>query len=538
MTPFDIIVADRIAPAGVAFLRQQPGFNVTEAYGSSKEQMLGLVSNASAIVVRSETFIDADIIAAAPKLQVVGRAGVGVDNIDVDAATERGIVVVNTPSGNTIATAELTFTHMLCAARPIAQADASMKSGKWNRKALQGIELKGKTLAILGLGRIGTEVAHRAQSFGMRVIAYDPFLSDARAKTINVEKVSLDKIWGQADFITVHMPLTDATRNIVGRDAFANMKDGVRLINCARGGLIEEEALHEAIQSGKVAAAGLDVYENEPLPADHPMRQCANLVMTPHLGASTEEAQTNVGIEIAETVSAILTQGLITNAVNMPSMDAHTLHALKPYLRLGTILGTIAQQISPDAIERLEITFYGKIVDLDSMPITRAIQKGYLNKISGDRINDVNAAVKMKHLGIDVEITKSNADTPYIELIEVCAISGGERYMVEGTLMGRDLNPRIVGFNGRDIEISPSKYLLIVENKDMLGMVGMLGTILGNDGSNIANMSLNRKRPGETALTVFELDSRPSQKAINEMLASDRILKVQLVSLDGMKLNP
>jgi len=533
---FQVLVADKIAETGVDFLKKQEGFEVIEAYGSSKEQILKIVSSVSAIVVRSETKIDADVIAAAPNLKVVGRAGVGVDNIDLDAATERGIVVVNTPGGNTIATAELTFTHLLCSSRPLAQADRSMKEGKWDRKTLKGVELKDKTLAVLGLGRIGAEVASRAQAFDMKVIAYDPFLNDARAKALNVEKVELEEVWSRADYITVHMPLTDKTRNMVDKQAFAKMKDGVRIVNCARGGLINEQDLLEAIESGKVAAAGLDVYEEEPIAADHPFRKSSKMVLSPHLGASTEEAQYNVGVEIAETVARILTTGVISNAVNMPSVDAHTLKQLRPYFRLGQILGSTVQQLTPDSIQKLQITYFGRLVELDTNPLTRAIQKGYLLNISGEEINDVNAGYYMKRLGIEGQITQSSTDTPYSELIQIIAtLDDGGQITVEGTVMGRNLDPRIVSINGRDLEVTPRNVLMLVENKDMPGMVGMLGTILGKHSVNIANMTLNRKEAGQNALVVFELDQFPSQEAIHEITSSDRIVSLKLVDLTKLK---
>lgn len=533
---FQVLVADKIAETGVKFLKDQEGFEVIEAYGSSKEEILKIVPSVSAIVVRSETKVDADVIAAAPNLKVVGRAGVGVDNIDLNAATERGIVVVNTPGGNTIATAELTFTHLLCASRPLAQADRSMKEGKWDRKILKGVELKDKTLAILGLGRIGAEVASRAQAFGMTVIAYDPFLTDTRAKALNIEKLELEEIWKRADYITVHMPLTDKTRNIVNKDAFSKMKDGVRIVNCARGGLINEIDLVEAIESGKVSAAGFDVYEGEPLAVDHPFRSNDKMVLSPHLGASTEEAQYNVGVEIAESVARILTTGIISNAVNMPSVDAHTLKQLRPYFRLGQILGSTVQQLTPDTIQKLQITYFGRLVELDTMPLTRAIQKGYLLNISGEEINDVNAGYYMKRLGIEGQITQSSNDTPYSELIQIIAtLEDGSQICVEGTVMGKNQDPRIVSINGRDLEVTPRNVLMLIENKDMPGMVGMLGTILGQHDVNIANMALNRQAAGQNALAVFELDEFPQEEAVKEILSSDRIVSLKLVDLSKLK---
>src|SRR5471032_2199088 len=330
-----VLVADKISPKGVAFLRAQPGLEVIEAYGSSPEKVLELVKDVHAIAVRSETKITAAVFAAAPLLKVVGRAGVGVDNVDVEAATERGVIVMNTPSCNTIATAELTFTHILCGARPVPQAAASMRAGQWDRKTFSGIELFKKVLGIVGLGRIGTEVARRAQAFGMRVVAFDPYLAPSRAKAMQIESVSMDELLAQSDYITVHMPLTDDTHYMIDEAALAKCKKGVRLFNCARGGIIKESALLAALKSGHVAAAGLDVYEDEPLAKDSEFRKLANVVLTPHLGASTAEAQESVGIEIAEQIADVLRTGAVRNAVNMPSMDAAAAQVLAPYLELG-----------------------------------------------------------------------------------------------------------------------------------------------------------------------------------------------------------
>ena len=300
-----ILVADRISPLGVEFLQKQDDFEVIEAYGSSPEQVLELAKDASAIIVRSDTKVTREVFEIASELKAVGRAGVGVDNIDVPAATEKGEIVMNTPGGNTIATAELTFTHMLCSTRPIVRGVTGMSEGKWERKLLKGAELKGKTLAVLGLGRIGAEVAKRALAFEMTVVAYDPYLTAERAKELDLEKVELEEAFSKADYLTVHMPMTDETRNIVDESAFAKMKDGVRIFNCARGGIIKESALAEALKSGKVASAGLDVYEHEPLPEDHEFRELENLNLTPHLGASTAEAQESVGVEIAEAIAEV-----------------------------------------------------------------------------------------------------------------------------------------------------------------------------------------------------------------------------------------
>ncbi|MCC5788051.1 MAG: phosphoglycerate dehydrogenase [Opitutales bacterium] len=529
-----VLVADRISPKGVAFLKEQDGFEVVEAYGSSPEKILELVADVHAIIVRSETKVTKEVIEAAPSLKAVGRAGVGVDNIDIEAASNNGVVVMNTPSGNTIATAELTFTHLLCGARPVAQACASMSEGKWNRKAFSGIELNRKTLAILGMGRIGSEVAKRAQAFGMEVMVYDPFLSENRAKALNVEAVDLEKAFTEADFITVHMPLTDSTKYLINEESIAKMKDGVRLFNCARGGIIKESALLQALESGKVAAAGLDVYESEPLAEDSPLRTHPNVVLTPHLGASTEEAQESVGLEVAEAIKDVLAGGVINNAVNMPSVDAKTLAVLGPYLDLGGRLGSIVQQISPDSIEKLVLTYYGKIIDFDANALTRSILHGFLRGIHGENVNYVNAPIFMKQLGVEVEVVKSSQESDYTELVRVEAqTASGERYDASGTLLGTNHVPRVIGLNGRDVETSPFGFLLILRNEDLPGMVGVLGRLLGEAGVNIAAMSLSRDKIGGHAITVLNLDSEPSKEALNKIQEEKAISDVILVKLPG-----
>ncbi len=527
-----ILVADKISSKGVAYLRQQTGFEVVEAYGSSPEKVLTLVKDVHAIAVRSETKITREVLEAAPLLKVVGRAGVGVDNVDVEAATDRGVVVMNTPSGNTVATAELTFTHILCGARPLPQANASMLSGKWDRKSFSGVELFRKTLGIIGLGRIGGEVAKRAQAFGMRVLAYDPYLAPSRAKAMQIEIATLDELFVQSDFITVHMPLTEDTHYMVDEAAFEKMKKGVRIFNCARGGIIKEEALIGALKSGKVAAAGLDVYEDEPLAADSELRKFPNVVLSPHLGASTAEAQDAVGVEVAEQIADLLTKGEIRNAVNMPSIDAAARKVLNPYLDLGSKLGTLVQQIAPAQVEKLRISFFGKVTELDVNSIGRSVQSGFLRRISGDELNDVNAPVFLKRLGIGVESIKSNEECDYSELIVVEAfVAGGQVFSASGTLLGKALSPRIVAINTRDVEVAAEGKLLVLENADVPGMVGTVGTILGKAGVNIADMSLSRLTPGGTAYMVVRVDSEPIAAARDEIKGNPAIKMAKFVQL-------
>ncbi len=525
-----VLVADKISPSGVEYLRKQPEIEVVEAYGSSQEKILELVGDVDAVIVRSETKITKEVIEAAPSLKAVGRAGVGVDNIDVEAATNRGIIVMNTPGGNTVATAELTFTHLLCGARPVAQAAASMREGKWDRKKFSGTELFRKTLGICGVGRIGGEVARRAQAFGMKVLAYDPYLAPSRAKSLDIEPVELDQLISEADYITVHMPKTERTANLIDEAAFEKMKDGVRIFNCARGGLINEAALVSALKSGKVAAAGLDVFEGEPLAEDSELRKLPNVVLTPHLGASTQEAQENVGVEVAEAILEALAGGVIMNAVNMPSVDKKTLETLKPYLDLAAKLGTVVQQVSPESIEKLKVTYWGKLVDLDANPVTRSVMYGYLQGISGENVNHVNAPLLIKSLGIEVEVTKSNVESDYTELIQLEAINGsGKTYSVSGTVIGKTHMPRIVELNGRDVEATPDGILLILENQDVPGIVGTLGQILGRVEVNIAAMSLSRNEIGGKALTVLALDSEPGKETLEEISTHSAISNVMLV---------
>ena len=527
-----VLVADKISPKGVAYLRQQPGFEVIEAYGSSPEKILELVKDVHAIAVRSETQITAAVFAAAPLLKVVGRAGVGVDNVDVDAATERGVVVMNTPAGNTISTAELTFTHILCGARPIAQAAASMKAGNWDRKTLNGIELFKKTLGVVGLGRIGGEVAKRAQAFGMRVVAYDPYLSPSRAKAMQVEVATLDELLKQSDYITVHMPLTDDTLNMIDEAAIAKCKKGVRLFNCARGGIIKESALIAGLKSGHVAAAGLDVYEEEPLAKDSELRSLPNVILTPHIAASTTEAQETVGIEVAEQIADVLNGGVIRNAVNMPSMDANAVKVLGPYIDLGAKLGTLVQQIAPQQVATLRITYWGKIVDLDVNAVTRAIQRGFLRRISGESVNFVSAPSTLERLGVRAEVVKSTDDSGYTELMRVEAVAAdGTIHSAQGTLIGKANQPRVVGINGREVEVAAEGKLLVLENVDQPGMVGTIGTILGKAGVNIADMSLSRLAPGGTAYMVVRVDTEPGEVTRAEIKGHPAIKLAKFVQL-------
>src|SRR5258706_1751564 len=477
-----IVVCDPISPKGIALLQQRPEFNVVVLPKRLPEtELLPLVADAVALVVRSETKVTAKVIEAAKQLRVVGRAGVGVDNVDIEAATQHGTVVMNTPGGNTITTAELTFTMLLSLARKVPQAHSSMVAGKWDRKLYQGMELAGKTLGVLGMGRIGTEVAKRAKAFGMTVVAYDPYLTEERAKAVGAEFAeSLDDVYLTADFITVHMPVTKETKEMLNAAAFAKMKPGVKIVNCARGEIINEADLIAALESGKVAGAALDVFAVEPLPADHPYRKQPNLILTPHLGASTEEAQEKCGIDVAEVITGYLLTGEVRNAVNLPYLDAKTYEEVKPYLTLGEKLGKLLAQLAPPQVDRLHITYGGNARDLPNIdPITRAILMGFLSRASIKDLNNVNVRGIASTLGLTVEEKRSNEPVTFNEWLHVQVSNGGVKAIsAGGTFFGSPDNPRIVRLYSQATEIVPTGIVLLLNNKDRPGIVGYLGTLM------------------------------------------------------------
>jgi len=529
-----ILVCDPISPKGVALLQQRPEFQVVVLSKRPTEaELIPMVSDVVAMLVRSETKVTAKVIEAAKQLRVVGRAGVGVDNIDVDAATQHGVVVMNTPGGNTITTAELSFAMILSLARFVPQAYASMTQGKWDRKLFQGVELYGKTLGVLGMGRIGSEVAKRAQAFGMKVLGYDPFLTEERAKATGVELADLDGVYRNADFISVHMPVTDQTRGMLNTAAFAKMKPGVRIVNCARGEIIVENDLIAALDSKKVAVAGLDVFAVEPLPAEHPFRKHPNIILTPHLGASTGEAQEKCGIEVAEVIAGYLLTGEVRNAVNLPYLDAKTYEQVKPYLTLGEKLGKLIAQLGSHNIDKLHITFGGKAKDLPNIdPVTRAILMGFLSRASVKDLNNVNVRGVASTLGLTVEEKRSSEPVTFNEWLHVQAFNGAEKVIsAGGTFFGSPDNPRIVRLFSQPVEIVPNGVVLLMRNKDRPGIVGHIGTLLAKYKVNIASMSLSRDVAGGQAFTVLNLDNEPSAEVLKELQKDGDISNVNVVKL-------
>ena len=530
-----IVVCDPISPKGIALLQQRPEFQVVVLPKRLAEaELLPLVADATALVVRSETKVTKNVIEAAKQLRVVGRAGVGVDNVDVEAATQHGIVVMNTPGGNTVTTAELSFAMLLALARKVPQAHATMVAGKWDRKLFQGVELAGKTLGILGMGRIGTEVAKRAKAFGMNVIAYDPYLTEDRAKAVGAEFApEVDDVYRVADFITVHMPVTAETKHMLNTSAFAKMKPGVRIVNCARGEIIAEADLLGALESNKIAGAALDVFAVEPLPADHPYRKQPNLILTPHLGASTGEAQEKCGIEVAEVLAGYLLTGEVRNAVNLPYLDAKTYEQVKPYLPLGEALGKLLAQLSPPGADRLYITYGGHARLLPNIdPVTRAVLRGFLVNSNLKDVNNVNVRSVAASIGITVEEKKSDEPVTFNEWVHVQVFGNGNKLIsAGGTFFGSPNNPRIVRLFSTPVEIPVSGTLLMLNNKDRPGIVGHLGTLLAKHKVNIANMSLTRDTAGGLALTVLNLDSAPPQAVLEELKKDSDISNVKVVIL-------
>ena len=525
-----VLIADSISPRGIDELSRDGALAVSVQTKLPEAKLIELIPEFSALVVRSETKVTANVLNSATQLRVIGRAGVGVDNVDVEAATRRGVIVLNAPSGNTVSTAEHAFSLLLCVARKIPQADTSVRAKSWERKNFEGVELYNKTLGVIGMGRIGSELSRRAIAFGMRVVAYDPYLSPGRARSLQVELVEeLDDLLTGADFISLHTPLTNETRHLIDANRLSKTKRGLRIINCARGGLIDERALVKALQDGQVATAALDVFEIEPLPNDSPLRSAPNLVLTPHLGASTAEAQESVGIEIAQSIRAALLEGTIRNAVNMPNLDAKTLSIIGPHLRFGEKLGKFLSQVAPRRVEQLNINYSGKVNEVDTTAITRAVLKGFLQTAGGSEVNEVNAPAFAETLGLKVTETRLSAVGDYTDLLELSATAEGKTVSVGGAFFGA--TPRIVSVNSRPVEARPHGVVLILENTDRPGMVGRIGTLLGEHGVNIATMSLSRNQEGGTALTVLNLDTAPSEKLLAEIRTSGDIHSAQVIEL-------
>lgn len=532
--PSRVLVSDPISEKGVELLNAHPDITADFKVGLSPEELISIIGEYDALVVRSQTKVTPEVLAAATKLKAVGRAGVGVDNIDRDAANSHGVIVMNTPTGNTISTAEHAFTLMCATARNIALGHAGVIAGDFKaaRKAYQGIELNGKTLAVIGMGRIGSEFAKRAQAFNMKIVAFDPFLTQARADEMKIRLAATpDEALTGADVVTLHVPMTPDTKHILNKERIGLMNQGALIINCARGGLIDEVALKEAIDSGHIAGCGLDVFEEEPPSADHPLFSLKkHITFTPHLGASTNEAQENVGIQVAEQIRDFCATGEIRNAINMPSLDAAALSELGAYLDIAKALGKMIAKLGPANADSLRVSFHGPLAEKDTALVSRSALTAYLETARSDgQVNIVNAPAIAKEMGLDVTESVINAATEFSELIVVELTKGGEKFRVAGTIIGR--SPRIVEIDKLYVDTNIKGDFLIVKNDDRPGIVGVIGTALGNASANIANLSLARNSSEGSALTVIELDAPLESSVMEQLRSTQGVLYVKGVSL-------
>lgn len=526
---FKILVSDALSDEGLKILRDVKEFSVDVKTGMKPEELKEVIKGYDALLVRSATKVSKDLIAASDKLKIIGRAGVGLDNVDLTAATERGIVVMNAPAGNTISTCEHTMSLLLSLARNIPQVNSSVKKGEWKRSKFKGVELYKKTLGIVGLGRIGREVARRAASFGMKIKGYDPFLPKEVATSLGIEVVELNDLVKAADFITVHVPLTDKTAHMIGAQQFALMKKGVRVLNCARGGIIDEAALLAGLKDGRVAGAALDVFENEPPTADNELLKLDNVITTCHLGASTEEAQVNVAIEIAECVKDFLLGKCIRNAANYPSIDAELYKVLKPYIFMCEKLGSFAAQFIEGRISDVRIQYSGEITKYDLSSLTMAVMKGMLSPMK-EYVNYINAMPLARSRGMQIKETRITGDDEFSNLVVLQVTSDKETRSVSATLSAKR-EPRIVKIDDYYVEASPAGQLLVMKNWDKPGIIGHIGSLMGQHKINIAAMVFGRKEEGGVAVSILNIDSPVSPELVEQIKKIENILAVKAVRL-------
>lgn len=507
-----VLISDKMDPKAAQIFRER-GCEVDVITGQTPEELAAIIDQYDGLAIRSSTKVTQAILDAATNLKVVGRAGIGVDNVDIPAASAKGVVVMNTPFGNSITTAEHAIALMFALARQLPEADASTQAGKWEKNRFMGVELTAKTLGLIGAGNIGSIVADRALGLRMKVIAFDPFLTPERAVELGIEKVTLDELLGRADFITLHTPLTDQTRNILSKEALAKTKKGVRIINCARGGLIDEAALKDALDSGHVAGAALDVFASEPA-TDSPLFGTANFVSTPHLGASTSEAQVNVAIQVAEQMADYLVKGGVTNALNMPSLSAEQAPKLRPYMALATNLGRLVGQLESDRVKSIAIEVEGAAAELDMKPITAAVLAGFMRAFSSS-VNMVNAPFLAKDRGLDVREVRHDREGDYHTLVRVSVETEEGERSVAGTLFG-NATPRLVEIYGIKIEADLAGPMLYIVNRDEPGFIGRLGSTLGEANVNIATFHLGRRavQAGGEAVLLLSLDGAVAEPVL------------------------
>ncbi len=530
-----VLVTDKLAEEGLARLKAEPNIEVVVDTKLAKDvpALRKALGEADGIVIRSGTTLTAEVLEGQSRLKAIVRAGVGVDNIDVPAATRRGIVVMNTPGGNTVSTAEHTMALMLSLARNVAPANDSLKAGKWDRNKFTGTQLEGKTLGVVGLGRVGLTVAHRAQAFGMTVVGYDPFLAADRAQELGIESVQkVEDLWPRCDFITLHTPMTEETRNIIGASALAAMKPGVRIINCARGGLIDEAALVEALNAGKVAGAAIDVFEPEPPPAGHPLVNHPAVLVTPHLGASTEEAQVSVAVEAARLLGDFFGRGQIQFSVNMPKLDRAEMEDLRQYLNLAWRLGMLHAQMDRGTLKSARLTYRGEIAQKNTRLVTAAFAAGLMEAALEGQVNLVNAMSLARERGIVIEERSADAPGDFGTLVQSEVTTERKTYLAAGTLFGKQFL-RLVRLGSYLLDAHIDGTLLVFTHMDRPGLIGFIGRTLGDEGVNIAQMNVGRENQGGEAIGVVNLDTAPSAAALQAVQNHPDVLSVSVIKLPG-----
>ncbi|MFS0722687.1 phosphoglycerate dehydrogenase [Paenibacillus sp. 1P07SE] len=528
---FKVLVSDPISDLGIQQLVEAADVAVDKKPGLSEDELIAIIGDYDALLVRSQTRVTEKVMQAGKQLKVVGRAGVGVDNIDLQAATARGIIVINAPDGNTITTCEHTFAMMMALARHIPQAYMKTVNGVWDRKSFLGVELRNKVLGVMGMGRIGSEVAARAKAFGMEILGYDPFLTEERAAKLGVKLASIDEIVRQADFMTVHTPLTPETRHMIAKPQFDVMKPGMRIVNCARGGIIDEQALVEAIDQGIVAGAAFDVFEIEPPAEDHPFLKHPKVIVTPHLGASTVEAQENVAIDVSEQVLHILRNEPFINAVNMPPIPGELLNKLQPYFALGEKLGSFVAQLSKGAVSEIAVSFSGELAEVDTQPLTRHIVKGVLaHHLGMEQVNLVNSMHLAKLRGVNVVVQKSPEAKGFTNLVSVTLRTKEKERHVAGTLLN-GYGSRIVQIDKFPVDVTPGGNLILISHNDKPGIIGRVGSLLGSKDVNIATMQVGRELVGGAAIMVLTVDKAPTKDVIEELAELSDINKAKEINL-------
>ncbi len=525
-----ILISDKLAQEGIDILKAVKEFQVDCKYGLKPDELKAIIKDYDALIIRSATTVTADIIEAAQKLKVIGRAGVGLDNVDLPAATKKGIVAMNTPAGNTTSTAEHTMSLILSLSRNIPQACASLKAGKWERSKFEGVELYGKTLGIIGLGRIGSTVSKMAKSFGMKILAYDPFLSMEVATKLGVEVVELKELFKTSDYITIHIPKSAETKHLISHKEFAMMKNTVRVINCARGGIIDEAALIDALKNKKIAGAALDVYETEPPDFNSPLLKFDHCVATPHLGASTTEAQVNVAIEIAESVRNAIQGKGIMNAANFPSVSAEAYKILEPYINLAERMGKFAGQLIQGRIKEINIVYGGTVTTHKVAPVTMSCVYGLLSPILGESVNFINAIDLARDRAIKVQEIHSSKEEEFVNLVSLEVITDKEAFHLWGTLSANN-KPRIVKINNIYVEATPAGYMLFINNNDKPGIVGAVGTILAEGNINIGSISFGREKQGGLVISVVNVDSDVPDPVLEKLRKKKDVLFVKLIKV-------